>query len=111
MFLIIPSLQHANDKSQVSGADIEALIEQAKTLFAKEPDNVRNLVVLHTSQYARSKYIRMDNRPEYAKYLGYLDARELYPDFKPKSLKEFVTDLLDGKVKRPYLSSWDKKIG
>ena len=55
-----------------------------------------------SAQYSYSKYVRGDNTPEYAKYLGYLDARELYPDFKPTTFKEFVVELLDGKVPRPY---------
>ena len=49
-----------------------------------------------------SKYVRGDNNPEYAKYLGYLDARELYPDFTPVSFKEFLEDVLAGGMKRPY---------
>lgn len=56
------------------------------------------------AEYTFSKYVRMDNRPEYAKYLGYLDARELYPEFTPKSFRDFVVDLLDGKVQRPWAS-------
>ena len=55
-----------------------------------------------SAEYEFSKYVRMDNRAVYARYLGYLDARQLYPDFKPSSFEEFVGDLLDGKVKRPY---------
>jgi hypothetical protein len=34
--------------------------------------------------------------PEYAKYLGYLDAKELYPDFKSISFEEYVQELLSG---------------
>lgn len=40
--------------------------------------------------------------PENAKYLGYLDARELYPDFKAISFESFVKEILDGKAKKPY---------
>lgn len=55
-----------------------------------------------SAEYEFSKYVRVDNRAVYARYLGYLDARELYPDFKPRTFGEFVRDLMDGKVKRPY---------
>jgi hypothetical protein len=44
----------------------------------------------------------MDNRAIFARYLGYLDARELYPDLKPKKFVDFVQDLSEGKVQRPY---------
>jgi len=71
-------------------------------LFAKDPSNIQIKIGVMTTQYTYSKYIRGDNTPEYAKYLGYLDARELYPDLKPIIFKEFLVNLLDGKVPRPY---------
>ncbi|KAJ7468779.1 hypothetical protein FB451DRAFT_1560457 [Mycena latifolia] len=52
--------------------------------------------------YIYSKYVRGDNTPAYAAYLGYLDTRELYPDFRPRSFKDFVGELLEGKAVRPY---------
>lgn len=55
-----------------------------------------------TTQYAWSWGIRGDNTPERAEYLGYLNARELYPDFQPKSFDAFVKDLLEGKGSRVY---------
>ena len=62
-------------------------------------------VVIWKAQYAHSKYVRRDNQPKVAKELGYLDARELYPDFKPISFREFLAELLDGKIKQPYSDS------
>lgn len=53
-------------------------------------------------QYAHSTYVRQDNQPKVAKQLGYLDARELYPDLKPISFREFLAELLDGKIEKPY---------
>jgi hypothetical protein len=55
-----------------------------------------------SAEYEYSKYVRTDNRAIFARYLGYLDARELYPDLKPKIFVDFVQDLLDRKVQRPY---------
>jgi len=52
--------------------------------------------------YDYSKYIREDNTPENAKYLGYLDARELYPDFQPITFEEFLKEALDGKAAKIY---------
>jgi hypothetical protein len=49
-----------------------------------------------------SKYVRGNNTPEYAEYLGYLSAAELYPDFKPIAFRGFLEELLDGKAHRPY---------
>ncbi|CZR63605.1 related to Isoflavone reductase homolog P3 [Phialocephala subalpina] len=83
----------------------EEVVAQEKQLlqaFENDKTNVRLRIGVMSTQYAISKYVRRDNTPENAKSLGYLDARELYPDLKPKSFKEFVGDLVDGKVQRPY---------
>ena len=53
-------------------------------------------------EYVHSKYVRGDNTLANAEYLGYLNARELYPDFKPKSFEAYVQDVLDGKGVKPY---------
>jgi hypothetical protein len=53
-------------------------------------------------EYEVSKYVREDNTPENAKYLGYLDAKELYPDFKTVSFKDFLTELFAGQGVKPY---------
>ena len=53
-------------------------------------------------QYVRSWGIRGDNTPEKAKELGYLDARELYPELQTLSWKGYVRELVDGKVRAPY---------
>lgn len=53
-------------------------------------------------QYINSKFIRGDNTLENAKYLGYLDARELYPDFKPRTFEECVRETVEGKAEKPY---------
>ncbi len=54
------------------------------------------------AQYKYLLGIRGDNTPEYAKYLGYLDARELYPDFKPVKFVDFVKSALQGTSKKIY---------
>jgi hypothetical protein len=53
-------------------------------------------------QYIISKFIRRDNTPDMAEYLGYIDARELYPDFIPISFAQLVDEVLAGKGQRPY---------
>lgn len=42
--------------------------------------------------------VRGDNTPENARYLGYLDAEELYPDMQPRRWKDYVEDLIAGQV-------------
>nr|GAT48888.1 predicted protein [Mycena chlorophos] len=55
-----------------------------------------------TIDYEFSKYIRGDNTPAYARYLGYLDANELYPDLRPIGFREFLVELVQGKSERAY---------
>jgi hypothetical protein len=67
-----------------------------------DPTNPTNRFRLVFAQYPISLYVRGDNTPENAKYLGYVDAHDLYPDFEYTSFDSFVDDLIAGKIKRPY---------
>ncbi len=71
-------------------------------MFEQESENREAFGRVASAEYEYSKYVRMDNRAQYAGYLGYLDVRELYPDSVPRKFTEFVRDLMDGKVRRPY---------
>lgn len=53
-----------------------------------------------TNQYLDSWGLRGHNTPEYAKYLGYLDVRELYPGgvAGAKSLRSYFADILAGQL-------------
>lgn len=52
--------------------------------------------------YRMSKYVRRDNTYEMAMYLGYLDAKKLYPELRQNTFEQFVGELLEGKGRRPY---------
>lgn len=60
------------------------------------------IVRVWSLQYPRSWGIRGDNTPEHAKYLGYLDAKELYPDMKFTTFEGYVKEILDGKARKPW---------
>lgn len=79
-----------------------ARVEELKAANEKDPGNVMHKMKRWGAEYEYSKCLRGDNSPEYAKYLGYLDARELYPDFKPITFDDFLVDLLAGKVEKPH---------
>jgi len=49
-------------------------------------------------EYSYSQYVRGDDTLEYARYLGYLNASDLYPYLVPRSFEAFATELLDGKA-------------
>ena len=64
---------------------------------AREEDNFALIAVL---EYRKSWGIRGDNTPEYATYLGYLLASELYPDLyesgELRTLDAYIQEVIDG---------------
>lgn len=74
--------------------------EEARAAFKADPAQIVNRIKQSQFDYVVAKYVRCDNTLENAKYLGYLNARELYPDFEPLSFKDFVKEVLDGKGKK-----------
>lgn len=78
-------------------------LEAAKAEAAASGKTGFNAAVAVAMQsYSYSKFVREDNCPVNAKYLGYLDTRELYPDFKPINFEQFVREVLQGEAKKPY---------
>ncbi|KAI1024959.1 hypothetical protein LB504_009858 [Fusarium proliferatum] len=53
-------------------------------------------------QYFNALGIRGYNTPEYARYLGYVDATELYPDMKVTTPEAYCERLLSGKATMIY---------
>jgi hypothetical protein len=53
-------------------------------------------------EYKNLLGVRGDNTPEHAKYLGYLDAKELYPDFKATPLETYIQEAIQNKMKPIY---------
>lgn len=83
-------------RKHVSLEEAENIIKTAGEALAANPADMQQLIAKHVTEYKISWAIRGDNAPERAEYLGYLDARELYPDIKPKSMDEFVKELVAG---------------
>ncbi|PYH31126.1 aromatic alcohol reductase [Aspergillus neoniger CBS 115656] len=46
--------------------------------------------------------VRGDNNPEYAKYLGYLTSKDLYPDFAPHDFRKYLEEVVRGTAKGVY---------
>ncbi|KAF4545411.1 putative isoflavone reductase family protein [Lasiodiplodia theobromae] len=93
------------EREHISESDLVEGIERYKQLSSAEPENLAHLLQLVRYEYFYSMHVRRDNTSEYAKYLGYLDARELYPDFEPRNFGDFVSELLEGKITKPYAES------
>lgn len=59
-------------------------------------------VILAKHQYSYSCCVQGENTPDYAAYLGYMDAHKLYPDAKLWSFESYVQEVVDGKGTRVY---------
>ncbi|KAJ6505227.1 hypothetical protein C8R45DRAFT_1051027 [Mycena sanguinolenta] len=90
------------ERQYISADEIIAQRAEAAVKAKAEPANWLAQTPLYLGDYNYNKYVRGDNTPAYAKYLGYLDTRELYPDFTPISFKGFTKELLEGGIERPY---------
>ncbi|RBQ80346.1 hypothetical protein VDGD_01322 [Verticillium dahliae] len=95
---------------RLSGETIERAYVDAQTVTATcEALSAADLALGSPEWFKRAQFeywnswgVRGDNTPETAAYLGYLDARELYPDFKPRTLEEYAKEVLAGEAKRVY---------
>lgn len=78
-------------------------VADAETKLVDHPDDYMFNVQKVSTQYLISWGIRGDNTPEYAKYLGYVTSKDLYPDFEYKPFEIYLRDeVLAGKAKGVY---------
>ncbi|KAF7342587.1 Glycoside hydrolase [Mycena sanguinolenta] len=87
--------------ARITADEIDAKRLQATASARAAPNDPMAQLRGFIADYENSKYVRGDNTPAYAKYLGYLDARELYPEFRPRTFRVFVAELLEGKGEMP----------
>ena len=86
-------------------ADLEAKSAETQAALAKDPADKSAFVLFAWCWYARSICVLGENTLENAKALGYLDARELYPDIPVLSLEEFAEEFY--KLPEPgYTYTW-----
>ncbi|KAJ6452390.1 hypothetical protein C8R47DRAFT_1258128 [Mycena vitilis] len=89
-------------RKYVSADDIVAAKGKATEALKANPTDHMARMMSFSADYEYSTYVRGDNTPNYGAYMGYLDARKLYPDFNPTTFKEFMGQVLDGKAEMPY---------
>ena len=77
---------------QVTAEEILQTAAAAKEREKQDPSDA-NAVVMHAwNEYFYSIHILGENTLENAKRLGYLDARELYPDIPTITLEEYAKE-------------------
>jgi len=74
----------------------------AQKALGVNPTDMDAMAKITMMNYKRSICIRGDNTPEHAKYLGYLDGKELYPDVEVEGLETFMKRMLDGEIEAIY---------
>ncbi|RPD52588.1 NAD-P-binding protein [Lentinus tigrinus ALCF2SS1-6] len=77
---------------EVSEEEIKKQIADGQVLYDKDPMDFKLSVSLIWFQYMYSMHFLHENTLENAKRLGYLDARELYPDIPAQSLEEYAKE-------------------
>ncbi|KAF7188061.1 Phenylcoumaran benzylic ether reductase TP7 [Pseudocercospora fuligena] len=100
-------LQIVEHWEKISGEKLERTFvsetELKKTIESCGDDmDMQTLMVKIPAQYLISWGIRGDNQPEYAKYLGYVTSKELYPQFEPRKFEDYTQEVLDGKAPQVY---------
>ncbi|KAI1342395.1 isoflavone reductase family protein [Xylariaceae sp. FL0016] len=83
-------------RNYVSADKIREGIASARKTLSEDPDSKPALFQKTQNQYFDSMGVRGDNTPENARYLGYLDFKELYPDVKGKSMRTVIEEVLEG---------------
>lgn len=80
----------------------EQQIAEADATLKDSPEDFVARAQKVLAQYNLSWGIRGENTPEYAKYLGYLDGKKLYPDVKFTSFESYLEEVLSGKAQGVY---------
>ncbi|KAI6443199.1 hypothetical protein MCOR17_011463 [Pyricularia oryzae] len=80
-----------------SRKDLEETISATVEKLAQNPTDEGLIMQKFILEYAYSRGIRGDNNLDAAKYLGYLDAKELYPDVECTSFQDYIRQLVEGK--------------
>lgn len=87
---------------QITAEEVTARIKEAQASLQVNPQSLEAFGTLATQQLLLSWAIRGDNTPEYAGYLGYLDGKELYPDFEYVKFEDYVKAALNGTAQGVY---------
>jgi hypothetical protein len=77
-------------------------VSEYRTSAEKDPGDSATLHSQLLAEHRLSWGVRGDNNPDYAKYLGYLTSKELYPDFKPISFRDYLKSVVDRTAQNVY---------
>ncbi|KAF2177089.1 isoflavone reductase [Zopfia rhizophila CBS 207.26] len=90
------------ERRYISEEEVRARIQEARDTLKQNPVDSGALFMVTTYQLLLSWGIRGDNTPENASYLGYLNGKDLYPDFQFIKFEDYVKEVLNEKIKGVY---------
>ncbi|KAF4976948.1 hypothetical protein FZEAL_6452 [Fusarium zealandicum] len=88
-------------RNVVSQKEVEAAIAAGQAAYESDK-SMQGLTGLVYPQYLNCEWVRGDNLPGRAKYLGYLDTKELYPDFEHVRFEDYVHEVVQGRAVPVY---------
>ncbi|RYC83351.1 hypothetical protein BFJ63_vAg13754 [Fusarium oxysporum f. sp. narcissi] len=91
-------------RNSSSKQEIEATIAALRGPYDEGERSFSKVVGLVVSQYPLSVWLRGDNLPDRAEYLGYLSTKDLYPDFVFTPFKEYIREVISGEAKAVYVN-------
>lgn len=103
IYRIAESVSGTNFSSVQKHLPVSVIVDavaQAKEQAKTSPSGTQLNLGIIMQEYLNSLFVHGDNTLETAKGLGALDARALYPDFKPTTLKEYAVEFYK---KRPEI--------
>lgn len=98
-------------RKYLSKKEAEDTLAWAEETLAKDPMDMKVMLKQGLISYMYSWAIRGDNTPEHAKYLGYLNAKDLYPEVEAKPIDDFIREIVDGtRVANTYVGRPDHSL-
>ncbi|PKY06296.1 isoflavone reductase family protein [Aspergillus campestris IBT 28561] len=89
-------------RNYISEESVYTRVLTARQSSETYPFDPVKFIPRYLAEYQLSWGIRGDNSPDYAKYLGYLTSKELYPDFQPVDFRDYLETVVRGTAKGVY---------
>ncbi|OBS16094.1 hypothetical protein FPOA_13173 [Fusarium poae] len=85
------------EKPEVIPMSSDEIVSKLQEVISSDDGKIQ--ITRGLFEYLRSWGVRGDNTPEFARYLGYLIADDLYPGFKGRTFESYVQEVVDGKAR------------
>ena len=76
----------------MSAEEVKRQLEEGRKEYSADPNDFNAMYKVFKNEYTYSMSVLGENTLENAKKLGYLDARELYPDIPVQPLAEYAKE-------------------